>query len=431
MTDRTTDIATLITQLRVVGQLTRTEAQVARLRVTQASSDAVRQELRQNAADADARAGRIGRALRDLGALPDTVTPLFGRVAALVRGALEQAQPLDEAVLGDLALEHQLRDRARYVAALADATGQPAVRALADDLAAAHTETIRWLTDLLADLGAGRQAALGASPLQQVAAQVTHVANAPARGALDKVGAGVAETVQTAAKVAGAARDTAAEALQTASAATGDAAAGLAQGAATAAGTVRDTVTETTGKAVSGAVQAAGTVRGTAAQAAERSADVVGDAAGAAADAVVNVTRTAVEIATATATNTATATTDAFAGTMELAAEEAAAHRAAADDATETAAERSDTAGNDTAGNDTAGNDTGDTGRTGAPPIPGFADLPPHAAVAALRTLDDPRDVAAMLEFEQAHGNRPAVVAAAHLRAAAVGPDDHRDVTGA
>ena len=52
-----------------------------------------------------------------------------------------------------------------------------------------------------------------------------------------------------------------------------------------------------------------------------------------------------------------------------------------------------------------------------APPIPDFADLPAHAAVAALRTLDDPRDVAATLEFEQAHGNRPGVVAAARLRA--------------
>ena len=34
-------------------------------------------------------------------------------------------------------------------------------------------------------------------------------------------------------------------------------------------------------------------------------------------------------------------------------------------------------------------------------------------------TLDDPRAVAAMLEFEQAHGNRPGVVAAARLRATA------------
>ncbi|HEX5813648.1 MAG TPA: hypothetical protein VFY38_16190, partial [Pseudonocardia sp.] len=55
------------------------------------------------------------------------------------------------------------------------------------------------------------------------------------------------------------------------------------------------------------------------------------------------------------------------------------------------------------------------------PPIPGFADLTGHAAVAALRTLDEPRDVAAMLEFEQEHGNRPGVLAAARLRSAALG----------
>jgi hypothetical protein len=61
----------------------------------------------------------------------------------------------------------------------------------------------------------------------------------------------------------------------------------------------------------------------------------------------------------------------------------------------------------------------GDT-EPAAPPISGFADLPAHVAVAALRALDDFRDIAAMLEFEQAHGNRPGVVAAARLRAAAV-----------
>ena len=173
-----TDTATLITQLRILGQLTRTEAQVARQRVVQASTDAVRDDLRQNAADADGRVARIADALRDLGALPDLVTPLLGRVAVLVRGAMEQAQPLDEALLGDLALEHQLRDRARYVAALAAAADVPAVQTLAGELEAAHDETVRWLTSVLADL-AGGQAALEASPLQRVAAQVTRAANAP------------------------------------------------------------------------------------------------------------------------------------------------------------------------------------------------------------------------------------------------------------
>jgi hypothetical protein len=184
-----TDTATLISQLRVLAHLTRTEAQVARLRTTQATSDGVREELQRNAADADVRSRRIGEALRGLGALPDPVTPVLGGAAALVRGALEQAQPLDEALFGDLALEHQLRDRARHARALADAAGLATVRALADDLVSAHTETVDWLYGVLDDVAAGRPAALAASPLQRVAAQVTRTANAPARPALDEAAA--------------------------------------------------------------------------------------------------------------------------------------------------------------------------------------------------------------------------------------------------
>lgn len=180
-----TDTATLITQLRVLAHLTRTEAQVARLRTTQATGDGARDELQRNAADADAHAVRLTGALHDLGALPDPVTPVLGRAAALVRGALEQAQPLDEALFGDLSLSHQLCDRARHVGALADAAGLPAVRALADDLVAAHTGTVGWLHGVLDDVAAGREAALAASPLQRVAAQVTRTANAPARSAPD------------------------------------------------------------------------------------------------------------------------------------------------------------------------------------------------------------------------------------------------------
>ena len=153
---------------------------------------------------------------------------MLGRAAALVRGALEQAQPLDEALFGDLALEHQLRDRARHVGALADAAGLPAVRALADDLVAAHTETVDWLYGVLDDVAAGRQAALAASPLQRVAAQVTRTANAPARPALDEAGATVAHavdrTVDTVAQAGGAARAAVEETAQRAARAGADAA---------------------------------------------------------------------------------------------------------------------------------------------------------------------------------------------------------------
>jgi hypothetical protein len=307
-----TDTATLITQLRVLAQLTRAEAHVARSRVVQASTDDVRDDLRRNAADADARAARISSLLHELGALPDPVTPLVGRVASLVRGALEQAQPLDEALLGDLVLEHQLRDRARYVAVLAAAADLAAVHELAHDLEAAHTETVEWLEGVLAAL-AGGQAALQASPLQRLAAQFTRAANTPARSTLGGATATAALFVERAV--------------------------GTVAGAA---GEVGRELTETAEHSGGGAVQPGA------------------------------------------------ADTAAAAGLPRHLAD---------------------------AGDPEAAVDPEPT----TSPIPDFADLPAHAAVAALRTLDDPRDVAATLRFEQEHGNRPGVVAAARLRSAALG----------
>jgi hypothetical protein len=333
-----TDTATLITQLRVLGHLTRTEAQVARLRVPQATGDDVRAELRRNADDAEERARRIGDVLRDLGALPDPVTPVLGRVAVLVRGALEQAQPLDEALLGDLVLEHQLRDRARYVGALADAAGLPAVRALADDLDAAHTETVDWLSGVLTGLARGDGAALGATPLQRVAAQVTRAANAPSRTVLDGAGAAVTQVVSRAAS----------------------------------------TVT-----------QAGGEVRHTVVGVAGKAAEVGGQVADAAASA---------------GGDTHKAGRDAAGAAEDLARRLVGSGDAVAPAEPEEAEPEPDPA----------------PAEDRPLPFPGFADLPPHAAVAALRSLDEPADVEAMLSFEQEHGDRPPVVAAARIRAGAL-----------
>lgn len=369
------DTATLITQLRVLAHLTRTEAQVARQRIAQAHDDDVRGELRDNAADADARAIRIADVLRDLGALPDPVTPVLGRVAALVRGALEQAQPLDEALLGDLALEHQLRDRARYVAALADAAALPTVRTLADDLVAAHTETVRWLDSVLVDVAEGRSAALDASPLQRVAAQVTRAANAPARAALDEIGATVAHTVDravgTVAQAGGEARAVVEEYAGRAArlgVEAADTATGTAQDALTLA---RDTTAQAAGTALSAGQDALATARDTTAQAADQ------------------ITRRVIGTEPAGTGPTGTEPAD---------APPAGAPPADAGPAPEP-----------------------DPPTPADPPIPGFAELSAQAAVAAVRTLDDSADVAALLAFEQAHGDRAGVVAAARVRARAVG----------
>jgi hypothetical protein len=170
---------TLIAQLRAVLDLTNTEVQVAETRVTQARTDAVRRELTQNAANGRARAESIESAIRDLGGHPDVIGPFFGRAAAAVKALTEQAQPFDEALLGDLALEHQLFDRARYVKALAVAAKKPDVEALATRLIRAHEATIEWLTTVLAEDALGGPAALRRTPMQAAAGTAIQLINVP------------------------------------------------------------------------------------------------------------------------------------------------------------------------------------------------------------------------------------------------------------
>ena len=180
-TPETVATDTLIVQLDALSQLTRTEAQIARVRVAQARTDAVRRELRENAGNADRRAARIAAQLRLLDAVPDVVSPALGRVLALVKATVDQVQPIDEALLGDLTLEHQLHDRARYVRVLAERAGLFEVQNLADDLVAAHSETIDWLTTVLAEEALGGPSALVPTPLQRVAGGVVQAFTFPTR----------------------------------------------------------------------------------------------------------------------------------------------------------------------------------------------------------------------------------------------------------
>src|SRR3954451_8701462 len=106
---------TLINQLRALLLLTQTEEQVARTRVGQARTDAVRRELSQNADNAAERTRAITEQLRALGGVRDAVTPALGRLSALPKPTFEHAEPFEEALLQDLQLEHQLLDRATSV----------------------------------------------------------------------------------------------------------------------------------------------------------------------------------------------------------------------------------------------------------------------------------------------------------------------------
>ncbi len=171
--------STVLAQLRTVLDLTNTEIQVAETRLAQARTEAVRRELTQNAANGRARAQSIEAAIRNLGGLPDVLGPLLGRAAAAVKALTEQAQPFGEALLGDLALEHQLLDRARYLKALAVAQGNADIEKLADRLIVAHTATVEWLTTVLAEDALGGPAALQRTPIQAATGVAVKLVNVP------------------------------------------------------------------------------------------------------------------------------------------------------------------------------------------------------------------------------------------------------------
>jgi hypothetical protein len=174
-----TDTTTLVTQLRALLELTNTEIQVAQTRIAQARTDAVRKELTENASNARDRAEAIESAIRELGGFPDVIGPFIGRLAAAVKAIAEQAQPFDEALLGDLVLEHQLLDRARYLKALAVAGGHTDVEKLATRLMTAHSATVDWLTIVLAEDALGGPAALRRTPLQAAAGTAVKLVNIP------------------------------------------------------------------------------------------------------------------------------------------------------------------------------------------------------------------------------------------------------------
>ena len=196
MADQNT--AKTIEQLRALLQLTQTEAQIAQVRVAQARTEAVRRELQENGANAEDRARAISDALRQVGGIPDVVTPAVGRLIAFVKAAVEQIEPVSEALLQDLQLEHQLLDRARYLKALATASGAQEVVDLADRLIHAHSATVEWLTTVLAEDALGGPAALASTPLQRVAGTASRLVNLPSRVAVASVNRYVHTVQQTA-----------------------------------------------------------------------------------------------------------------------------------------------------------------------------------------------------------------------------------------
>lgn len=202
----------MIAELRALLRLTETEIQIAETRRAQARTEAVERELAENAEHGRERSQLLARALRDLGGVPDLVTTVVGRLGATAKAGLDQAQPLTEALFGDLALEHQLQDRARFLKALATAADNKRIVRLAERLEDAHGATIEWLTVVLAEVAIGGPAALRPTPTQAVLAAGLSLATLPAR----TVSRGVNEVADRAAKLRNRAQSTVAEVAETA-----------------------------------------------------------------------------------------------------------------------------------------------------------------------------------------------------------------------
>jgi hypothetical protein len=123
---------------------------------------------------------------------------------------VEQGQPIAGALFGDLALEHQLLDRTRYLEALADTADHADTRNLARRLQAAHQETIEWITSVLVEEAAGEPTKVRPTPVQKAVGRLTSVVILPARriaGWINSAAEAVARTRSRVGTVAEAAVD--------------------------------------------------------------------------------------------------------------------------------------------------------------------------------------------------------------------------------
>src|SRR3954462_11135520 len=146
----------LVTELQQLLRMTAFEQSIATVRRVQARSTDIPEELKANAERSGERLALLSGAVKQVGGVPDVIGPLVGKASAFVQTQLNQVQTLQGALLGDLALEHQLRDRARYARTLAESLGYAHVIPVLDRLETAHTATIEWLAKRLPGGGGAR-----------------------------------------------------------------------------------------------------------------------------------------------------------------------------------------------------------------------------------------------------------------------------------
>jgi bacterioferritin (cytochrome b1) len=310
----------LVSELQNLLRLTAFEQTIAAVRRSQAATTSVAEELRANYAKSVERSQLLQDAVRQAGGVPDVVGSALSKAGAFFQTQVNQVQTLQGALLGDLALEHQLRERTRYARTLAESLGYAQLIPVFERLDVAHTATIEWLEARLTEVGRTGTSAIQATPVQALVGATRKLALLPfgvfaatvnrgtsllhrgASTATDAVtsAAGTAaetarEGVQTAARTAGEAADTAVDAV--AEAAT-TAAGAVSEGAASVAGTVADgaqTAAQTVSQTASSAAEAVGSGAQTAAEATAQAAETTGEAVEGAARATEQATQTEVE----------------------------------------------------------------------------------------------------------------------------------------
>jgi bacterioferritin (cytochrome b1) len=156
---------------------------IAQTRRAQATTPDFERELAANADKANERSRLLAEAIRSLGGFPDVVGGVVGRVGAAMKASAEQGQDLAEALLGDLALEHELRDRAQLARMLAEQLRETKTVKVLDRVEMAHGVTIEWLMTRLAEVAVGGPAALRPTPVQAMVGVSRRVTQFPARRA--------------------------------------------------------------------------------------------------------------------------------------------------------------------------------------------------------------------------------------------------------
>ena len=369
----------LLSELRDLLRLTAFEQVVATVRRSQAADSSVAQELAANAEKSRERQSLLQQAVRNLGGVPDLVGPLVGRVTALLQTTVNQAQTLQGALLGDLALEHTLRERTRYARTLAVSLGEVSVLPVLDRLDSAHTATIQWLEQRLAEVGRTGTSALRPTPVQTVVGGVRRVYGAPfvlAAGGVNRLGGVLGRLASQAPQAAESAASTAAST------------------AASAGSDVIDLTTRATDRAADAAAAAAG-----------RAADTAGTFVDGAADVLGTATRRATDAASSTAgtaRDTATQVADRAADTATSVADRA------ADTATSVADRAADTA--------TSVAEQAAPAPEARPPFPGYDRLPGDTVMRHVADSDDVAELRALLAYEQSRKARKGVLRAVHER---------------